>query len=227
MRSVRARLVVDAEHYSDLVTRVRRAAVSVWISTANLKDVRVEAPVGTRARAQGRYVSLVQELHELAERGVDVRLLHAAAPSRAFRSSLQALAGSKVQVRQCPRVHLKLVCIDGAELYLGSANFTGAGLGAKGSGRRNFELGMITDDDVFLDAAQARFEAIWKGRECGSCGLRRECPAPLDLRLRQDGKANRASPPTLRNVQMNRSPTKELWYACERSSRICRPLRPR
>ncbi len=180
-RAVRARLVVDADHYSDLVARMRRAAVSVWISTANLKDVRVEAPVGTRARAQGRYVSLVQELNDLAERGVDVRLLHAAAPSRAFRSSFLALSKSKVAVRRCPRVHLKLVCIDGAELYLGSANFTGAGLGAKGSGRRNFELGIVTDDDVFLDAAQARFEAIWKGGECGSCKLRRECPAPLDL----------------------------------------------
>lgn len=180
MRSVRARLVADGAHYTDLVERLRHASLSVWIATANLKDLRVEAPVGTRARAAGRYVSLVAELAELARRGVEVRVLHAGLPSRAFRQSFDPQAHPEVALRQCPRVHLKLVCIDGAELYLGSANFTGAGLGAKGEGRRNFELGIVTDDDVFLDVAQARFAAIWSGAECAGCKLRRLCPAPLD-----------------------------------------------
>jgi len=184
MRSVRARLVVDGAHYTDLVTRLRRATISVWIATANLKDLRVEASVGTRARAAGRYVSLIGELVELSRRGVEVRVLHAGLPSRAFRQAFAAVAPAEVGLRQCPRVHLKLVCIDGAELYLGSANFTGAGLGAKAEGRRNFELGVVTDDDVFLDQAQARFAAIWGGDECGACKLRRECPAPLDRRGR-------------------------------------------
>ncbi|MGA2447048.1 MAG: phospholipase D-like domain-containing protein [Polyangiaceae bacterium] len=62
-----------------------------------------------------------------------------------------------------PRVHLKLVAIDGALLYLGSANFTGAGLGAKGDGRRNFELGIVTDDEWMLDVAQQRFDFLWRG----------------------------------------------------------------
>ena len=72
--------------------------------------------------------------------------------------------------------------VHGGYLYVGSANFTGAGLGARGEGRRNFELGISTDDDVLLDAAQLRFDRIWSGRECGSCKLRSECPAPLDVR---------------------------------------------
>lgn len=83
-------------------------------------------------------------------------------------------------MRHCPRVHLKLVAVDGARLYLGSANFTGAGLGAKGAGRRNFEMGVMTDDDVLLDLAQQRFERIWTGAECAGCRLRGACPAPLD-----------------------------------------------
>ena len=57
---------------------------------------------------------------------------------------------------------------------------TGAGLGAKGEGRRNFEAGILTDDDVLLDEMQATFDSIWSGRECKSCKLRRECPLPLD-----------------------------------------------
>ena len=65
-------------------------------------------------------------------------------------------------------------------LYLGSANWTGAGLGAKGTGRRNFELGFSTDDDGLLDRVQELYARIWNGAECGGCKLRDVCPAPLD-----------------------------------------------
>lgn len=156
--------------------------MSVWIATANLKSMLVEAPVGTSARARGRYVSFFANLRELASRGVDVRVLHAAPPSRPLAAELgRPKDRGGVVLRQCPRVHLKMIAIDGRHLYLGSANLTGAGLGAKGEGRRNFELGIVTDNDVWLDAAQERFDRIWRGAECKSCKLRRQCPKPLDL----------------------------------------------
>jgi phosphatidylserine/phosphatidylglycerophosphate/cardiolipin synthase-like enzyme len=196
VRSVRARLLVDADHYTTLTSAsgaVATATVSVWIATANLKSMLVEAPIGTRARARGRYVSFFTTLSELADRGVDVRVLHAAPPSRPLAAELGRATSSThpggprgghrggVALRQCPRVHLKMIAVDGRHLYLGSANMTGAGLGAKGDGRRNFELGILTDNDVWLDAAQERFDRIWRGAECKSCKLRRECPRPLDL----------------------------------------------
>src|SRR5204863_416373 len=78
--------------------------------------------------------------------------------------------------RRCPRVHMKVVVIDGELLYLGSANWTGAGLGAKGSGRRNFELGIVTSDAPMLDAVQSLYERVWSGGECGSCKLQAVCP---------------------------------------------------
>jgi len=83
-------------------------------------------------------------------------------------------------MRLCPRVHLKAVVVDGEFLYLGSANWTGAGLGVKGAGRRNFELGMVTDDALLLDDVQEIFDRIWRGAECASCKLRDVCPRPLD-----------------------------------------------
>jgi phosphatidylserine/phosphatidylglycerophosphate/cardiolipin synthase-like enzyme len=181
-------LLVDRAHYENVVLAIAAAQTSVWIATANVKSLMIEAPVGTRARARGRYVSILDTLQSLCDRGVQVRLLHATAPSRAFRAELSARAGRlrspRFQMRACPRVHLKIVAIDGALLYLGSANFTGAGLGAKGDGRRNFELGILTDDDWMLDVAQQRFDFLWRGGECGTCRLRGECPAPLD-RTRQ------------------------------------------
>jgi phosphatidylserine/phosphatidylglycerophosphate/cardiolipin synthase-like enzyme len=181
-RSIRAKLLVDGAHYDELVARaISRAEVSVWIATANLKAMLVEAPVGTRARARGKFISFFETLSDLAKRGVDVCILHAGIPSGPLRREITRLEGGGVKMRRCPRVHMKLVAIDGRLLYLGSANLTGAGLGAKGEGRRNFEMGILTDDTSMLDVAQARFDRIWRGGDCASCKLRRECPKPIDI----------------------------------------------
>jgi phosphatidylserine/phosphatidylglycerophosphate/cardiolipin synthase-like enzyme len=181
-------MVVDREHY-DLLVRdaVSGAKVSLWIATANLKSLMVEAPIGTRARVKGQFVSILETFEELINRGVEIRILHASPPSRPLQAELKkrpALTrNARFKMRACPRVHLKMIAIDGRTLYLGSANFTGAGLGAKGDGRRNFEIGILTDDDIMLDTAQARFDRIWRGNECASCKLRSVCAKPLD-RLR-------------------------------------------
>jgi len=183
-REAGVQLVEGRSHHDEVVMKaVLGARVSIWIATANLKDVRVEAPIGTSARARGRYISILERLSDLVTRGVEVRILHGGTPSGPFAESLRksrSLRAPGFELRQCPRVHLKIVAVDGAYLYLGSANFTGAGLGAKGDGRRNFELGLSTDDDVLLDAAQLLFDRIWTGRECGGCRLRAQCPKPLD-----------------------------------------------
>ncbi len=191
-------LLVDRAHYEHVTLAIARATTSVWIATANVKQLMVEAPIGTRDRARGRYVPILDTIQSLCDRGVSVRLLHGAPASRPFREELRArrerLPPPRFQMRLCPRVHMKLIAIDGALLYLGSANFTGAGLGAKGDGRRNFELGIATDDEWMLDAAQARFETIWRGGECGSCKMRRECPKPIDtLRERKSNSKIRRS----------------------------------
>jgi phosphatidylserine/phosphatidylglycerophosphate/cardiolipin synthase-like enzyme len=75
------------------------------------------------------------------------------------------------------------VIVDGRQLYLGSANWTGAGLGAKGAGRRNFELGIVSEDEALLDDVQAMFDHLWRGRECRACRLRSLCESPLDLEI--------------------------------------------
>ncbi len=177
-------LVVDGAHYTGVTLALSGARTSVWIGTANVKQLMIEAPIGTRARARGKYVPILDTIQSLCDRGVQVRLLHAAPPSGPFRQELAArarrLAPPTFEMRACPRVHLKMIVIDGALLYLGSANFTGAGLGAKGDGRRNFEMGIVTDDEWMLDEAQARFDRIWRGVECAGCKLRGECAKPID-----------------------------------------------
>jgi len=201
-RTIRAKLLVDGDHYEDLIARaVTGAAVSVWITTANLKTMLVEAPIGSRARARGRYVSFFETLGDLARRGVDVCILHASPPSGPLAREMARLSSSGtkkagvVKMRRCPRVHMKMIAVDGRLLYLGSANVTGAGLGAKGEGRRNFEMGIVTDSEAMLDAAQERFDRIWRGAECGSCKLRSACDAPIDTLVRKppSGATSRGS----------------------------------
>ena len=125
---------------------------------------------------------MLAQLDELAARGVELRMLHAELPSRPFRDELAhhpRLVAGGLALRRCPRVHLKAVIVDGELLYLGSANWTGAGLGAKGTGRRNFELGVVTDDAPLLDQIQSMYDRIWTGGECAACKLRDACPGPL------------------------------------------------
>lgn len=182
MRPVRSRLLQGREHYDEVIARLQRASRSLWIATANLKEMMVE---GTRATGRrNRYRSVLEVLDGLAERGVELRLLHAALPSRPFRDAFDRfprLVRGGLELRMCPRVHMKTIVVDGTWLYLGSANWTGAGLGAKGDARRNFELGIVTDDGPTIDHVQGLFDRIWRGSECRGCKLRDACEAPLDL----------------------------------------------
>ncbi len=155
-----------------------KARRSVWIATANLKELYVER-AGVRAR--NRYGSIVDEFARLADAGVELRLLHAELPSRPFRAAFDrkpALVRGGLAMKNCARLHLKTIIVDGSWLYLGSANLTGAGLGCKDEDKRNFEFGFVTEDFRLLDEVQAMYEALWRGEPCDHCRLRQVCPDP-------------------------------------------------
>jgi phosphatidylserine/phosphatidylglycerophosphate/cardiolipin synthase-like enzyme len=189
-RSIFASLLAGRGHYESVVKAAMNAERSLWIATANLKELMVEderaRPGRRRTMArQGEYRPILQVFEEQVSHGVEIRILHATPPSRPFREELRRLPGLRrptpgaFELRLCPRVHFKTVIVDGSMLYLGSANWTGAGLGAKGEGRRNFELGMWSRDDLLLDEVQAYFDFIWQGAPCESCKLVDSCPRPL------------------------------------------------
>jgi phosphatidylserine/phosphatidylglycerophosphate/cardiolipin synthase-like enzyme len=184
LRGIDLELLVHGDHYPAVIDRVLDAQRSVWIATANLKELMIEDHrlVPGRRRGRAQYRSVLAALAELSAQGVELRILHAAPPSRVFRRDFdrqKGLIAGGLEMRLCPRTHLKLVIVDGRHLYLGSANWTGAGLGAKHDQRRNFELGLLTQDERLLDAAQEVFERVWRGSECASCRVRDTCPMPL------------------------------------------------
>ena len=175
MRAIEAALLQGSELYREVILdKLAHARESVLIATANVKDMHIER--------EGKFASVLALFSDLAARGVELRILHAELPSRPFRASFEKrrrLTAGGLSLKICPRVHFKAVVIDGAWVYAGSANLTGAGLGAKGEGRRNFEVGFCTEDFEIVDRVQALFEAIWTGAECASCKLRSVCPDPI------------------------------------------------
>jgi len=174
-RAIESELLVGRELYREVILeRLARAERSVWIATANVKEMYVE-------RA-GRFRSVMELFAELAARGVELRLLHAEVPSRPFRAAFdrkRSLVRGGLALKICPRVHFKAVLVDGRWLYLGSANLTGAGLGAKDEHKRNFEVGFGTADVELIDRLTALYDAVWSGAECGPCKLRDVCPDPI------------------------------------------------
>jgi len=151
---VELELIADAVHYHRLIQGVlAEARRSVWIATATLKDTRIQHDFW-------QYRSIVSLLADLAKKGCDVRILHGGQPSIAFQRSLEHFS-RVIQMRCSERLHCKILLLDGYQLYLGSANLTGAGFGAKADHRRNFELGIFTRHLPLVHAVRDYFETIW------------------------------------------------------------------
>lgn len=180
MRPVDVEFLVGRELYQKVVLeKLAQARESVWISTANVKEMYVEQ--------DGEFRSILELFGKLAARGVQLRILHAELPSRPFRAAFdkkKKLVRGGLELKICPRVHFKAVLVDGGWLYLGSANLTGAGLGAKDEHRRNFEVGFATEDFDTIDRITALFESVWSGAECGPCKVRELCPDPIGPALK-------------------------------------------
>jgi phosphatidylserine/phosphatidylglycerophosphate/cardiolipin synthase-like enzyme len=169
-------LVTDRQSYERVVLgAVPKARELVWIATADLKDMHVH-----HGR---RVVPFLQVLSELIAKGVAVRLLHAKEPGPRFRRDFDRYPNLLDGLERvlCPRVHLKSVVVDGTWAYSGSANLTGAGMGAKSDRRRNFESGFVTTDDGLVAQLMEQFDAIWMGRHCAACGRKEFCPSAQDM----------------------------------------------
>jgi phosphatidylserine/phosphatidylglycerophosphate/cardiolipin synthase-like enzyme len=87
-------------------------------------------------------------LSDLLSRNVSIRLIHAKEPGPVFREEFDRypILAKGLERLLCPRVHFKSIIIDGKVAYTGSANLTGAGMGARSEGKRNFEAGIISSD---------------------------------------------------------------------------------
>lgn len=173
----------------ELYLRVIREAVPatrhfLWIGTSDIKDMYVHG--SGKFRGKERMIPFLEILSDLIQRGVSVRMIHAKEPGPAFQADFDrypVLSGG-LEHFCCPRIHFKSIIIDGRLAYSGSANLTGAGLGAKSKDRRNFEAGFFTSDPALTRPIMEQFDQLWMGKFCPSCRRREFCSDYQDLILK-------------------------------------------
>lgn len=157
---------------SDLIFKTKKF---LWLTTADLKDLHVDK--------NGKKVPFLEILSDLVKNNVEVRLLHAKEPGPVFRKDFDRYPSLFAGMERilCPRVHLKSVIIDGRTAYIGSANLTGAGMGAKSPDKRNFEAGIITTEKNLVRGIMQQFDDIWRGSLCRNCKRKKYCADYKDL----------------------------------------------
>ncbi len=168
--------ITDRDIYEEVIQdRIPKTRRFVWIATSDLKDLHVN-----KGR---RMVPFLEVLSDLVDKQVEIRLLHAKEPGPAFRRDFDKYPNliDGMERILCPRVHLKAVVIDGSFAYTGSANLTGAGMGAKSKHKRNFESGIITDNDTIVGKVMEQFDNIWRGTHCAPCKRKEYCADYKDI----------------------------------------------
>jgi len=176
------KLILNEEHLSGVLAEaLSLCRHRLFIATADVKNLHLRLePAGGAGPARPRARSILEIFGDLCERGIEIRLLHSGVPSGPFLATLKDHKPRGLTMRRCPRAHLKACIVDGKYMYLGSANLTGAGLGAKSPRRRNFEAGIWTDRLALIDPMLDMLDAIWNGRLCETCGRKAVCPVPLE-----------------------------------------------
>ncbi len=171
------KLLLNREIYEVLIQEyLPEAKQFVWIVTADIKDMHVEA--------FGGFVPLLELLADMVSRGVAVRLIHAKEPGPRFREDFDRfdeLVDNELFERiLCPRVHTKAIIIDNQVAFTGSPNLTGAGMGSKHEDKRNFEAGFLFDDQADVQRLVDWVDKLYLGECCQSCRRRQYCPDPID-----------------------------------------------
>ena len=165
--------IANDAHYDQVIERIKDVKKTLWIGTADIKDLYVKDGRGTKP--------LLEVLSDLVKKGVAIRLIHAKEPGPAFRQDFDkypALIEGMERVL-CPRVHFKIIVFDLKMAYVGSANLTGAGIGMKGENTRNFEAGILSCNKDFVNNAAEQFDSIWMGSFCKSCKRKEFCSDPI------------------------------------------------
>lgn len=167
------KFISNIDHFKEVLLRVQSVKHLLWIGTADIKDLYLD--VGNEKKP---FLALIAQL---IRSGVEVRLIHAKEPGQNIRVDFDKypVLYDRLERVLCPRVHFKMLVFDGKEVYIGSANLTGAGIGMKAETTRNFEAGILTDDPEIVEQAMNQFDEVWIGKHCKACKRRDFCSDPI------------------------------------------------
>lgn len=170
------KFISDIQHYEEVLLLASKAKQSLWIGTADIKDLYV-----LQGKTEKPFLGV---LSDLIGKGVEIRMLHAKEPGLAFRDDFDKYKRlhSSLERVLCPRVHFKIIVVDCNVCYIGSANLTGTGMGMKSPNRRNFEAGILTDNPEIVEKAMNQFDEVWIGKMCNGCKRKDYCIDPISAK---------------------------------------------
>lgn len=168
--------LTDKEIYEKVILQlIPQTKEFLWIGTADIKDMYIEQ--------HGTMVPFLSVLNGLLQHKKVIRLIHAKDPGPNFRKDFDKypLLWKNMERICCPRVHFKTIIVDGHWAYIGSANFTGAGIGSKSQDARNFENGILTDEAELVEKIMEQYDQVWMGAKCKKCKRKKFCGDRIDL----------------------------------------------
>ena len=160
-------LVLNKQHKTLITKGLLLSKEEILLSSAIIKDFLI---IPDNDKGPIKFSELVKSL---AKKGVRIKIITTPKMKTFyFFRNLINFDSKFIVFRFCARMHMKLLIVDTLFAYIGSANFTGAGLGMKSENKRNFEAGAIITSKKMILQLKRDFQEIWSGNKCLSCRLR-------------------------------------------------------
>ena len=175
---VGTRLIINEDHYQEVIDRICAAKSSIKIMTANFKRFKLK-PTGCQGKDYKDGTPFIKYLMAKAVQGVSVQII-CSMPSQSFTEEWkeyyrQMGKPELFDYKFCERNHSKVVIVDGALAYVGSANVTPAGLGQGIFTLGNFEAGILTEEPALVSSIKDLFTKVWNGDYCEGCHRAKDC----------------------------------------------------
>ena len=147
------RYIKDSEHEEVLREYLFSVKKSLYIATANFKNVFIDGD------------NLVSILNKMVYNGIRVTVIC---------SKLHTKEKCDFELIVCKRNHMKLFIFDKKVLYIGSANLTPAALArtSKSKKTNNHEAGILTNNMNLLLDSLLHFKKVYHEDDCETCKIK-------------------------------------------------------
>lgn len=171
-------LIINENHYQEVIQRVCDASASIKIMTGDFKRFNLK-PTAKQGKNYKDGTPFVKYLMEKAVQGILVQII-CSEPTKLFMDEKdeyyeQMNQPELFEFKRCIRNHTKAIIIDDKLAYIGSANITPAGIGQGIFTPGNFEAGILTDAPSVVTSIMELFSKIWAGSYCADCHRAEKC----------------------------------------------------
>lgn len=173
--SARTRLIINENHYQEVIDRICAAKSSIRLMTGDFKLFKLKSDSKQRKNYKDG-TPFINYLMKKAKQGVPVQIILSDPTKnvdKELKEFFQQMNSYPFNTRNCIRNHAKVAIIDDKIAYMGSANATRAGLGQYKPG--NFEAGILTEEAALVSSIKDLFTKVWNGDYCEGCHRAKDC----------------------------------------------------